>query len=592
MKRLLFLFFWAMSIGAQARGHKALDALADRVCGRGAHDKIEFRLCADDQPEYFTLSQRGGRPCITANTLSAASAGFGWYLKHYMHVSITWNHLTDDLTRRRWVLPRRPETHVTQLPYRYYINYCTFSYSMSNWDTERWMQEIDWMALHGVNLPLQIVGIDAVWHDLLTQDCSFTHDEASVFVAGPMFQAWWLMNNLLGHGGPNPAWWYERQAQLGRAITDRMRELGMSPCLPGFVGMAPAKYVADRQAEAYEGRWCGFESPRLLNVTTASGRQAFDELSRKYYERIAETFGFLPDYYSLDPVHERGKPAGMGVTGYQALCDAAREAMNRTKPAGEAPIWVAQMWQVNAYDEGRVAALPKEKTLLLDLSSERQTMYPYFSDGRDYVFCMLHNYGGNIGLYGCMEQMLAYFREHRQRPALRGVGVTPEGIETNPVLYELVFELPWLDAVPDARQWLDGHLPCRYGVDSEAARRAWGKLLATVYRQNGANQQGCREPVFCARPNLEGWSASSWANAPYDWDKQEVVDAARWLLTVQADNDNYRYDAVDVTRQALTDHAHTVQMELRRLRDTQGVRSAAFAQKRQRFMELMGDIDS
>ena len=37
----------------------------------------------------------------------------------------------------------KQERHETDLPYRYDLNYCTFSYSMAFWDWERWEKEID-----------------------------------------------------------------------------------------------------------------------------------------------------------------------------------------------------------------------------------------------------------------------------------------------------------------------------------------------------------------------------------------------------------------------------------------------------------------
>ena len=50
------------------------------------------------------------------------------------------------------------------------------------------------------------------------------------------------MNNLQGWGGPNPEWWYERQEKLCRLINGRMRELGMTPVLPGYSGMVPSDF--------------------------------------------------------------------------------------------------------------------------------------------------------------------------------------------------------------------------------------------------------------------------------------------------------------------------------------------------------------
>jgi hypothetical protein len=31
------------------------------------------------------------------------------------------------------------------------------------WDWERWEKEIDWMALHGINLPLAFTGQETIW---------------------------------------------------------------------------------------------------------------------------------------------------------------------------------------------------------------------------------------------------------------------------------------------------------------------------------------------------------------------------------------------------------------------------------------------
>nr|POF20224.1 alpha-n-acetylglucosaminidase [Quercus suber] len=59
--------------------------------------------------------------------------------------------------KRRWVMIQRP------VPWNYYQNVVTSSYSYVWWDWERWEKEIDWMALHGVNLPLAFVGQEAIW---------------------------------------------------------------------------------------------------------------------------------------------------------------------------------------------------------------------------------------------------------------------------------------------------------------------------------------------------------------------------------------------------------------------------------------------
>ncbi|MCF0203438.1 MAG: alpha-N-acetylglucosaminidase C-terminal domain-containing protein, partial [Bacteroidaceae bacterium] len=461
------------------------------------------------------------------------------------------------------------------------------------WDEDRWMKEIDWMALHGVNLPLQIVGIDAVWYQMLRNEFGYNHDQATEFVAGPFYQSWWLMNNLQGESGPNPQWWYNRQAALGRKITDRMRELGMTPCLPGFVGMAPEKFVTDRGIDSYSGKWSNYTCPKVINAATETGAAAFRELGEKYYDYIRNVYGFMPKSFSLDPFHERSNPAG--VDGYKKICDLARDVMNAASPNA---MWVAQEWQNNA-EQSRIDALPTENTLLLDLSSERQTFYSRFGN-HEYAFCMLHNYGGNVGLYGCIDQLMNnYFDTHRNHATLKGIGANPEGLETNPVMYELLFEMPWLGSKPVAKTWLATYAANRYNLknntDKQYVSQAWENLLSTVYNQNFSTQQGCAEPLVCIRPTkffVQGKTdVSSWAQAQRNWDKDVMVAAAKKLLKANAINKNYLYDLVDVVRQALADKAHTLLTELKELKDAGQSSSTTFTDKRDDFMCIIDDTD-
>ena len=167
--------------------------------------------------DVFVITTKDGKPCVKGNSILAITTGINWYLNHYAHINISWNNLSiNDLSGYDFPLPDEDEIHVCSADYRYYLNYCTFSYSMSVWTWERWEQEIDWMALHGINMPLQIVGLDVVWKKLLTEYYNYTFEEANDFIAGPCFQAWWGMNNLEQWGGPNPEWWYERQEVLAK----------------------------------------------------------------------------------------------------------------------------------------------------------------------------------------------------------------------------------------------------------------------------------------------------------------------------------------------------------------------------------------
>lgn len=46
------------------------------------------------------------------------------------------------------------------------MNVCTVSYSMAWWDWARWEEELDWMAISGINLALAFTGQEHIWAQL------------------------------------------------------------------------------------------------------------------------------------------------------------------------------------------------------------------------------------------------------------------------------------------------------------------------------------------------------------------------------------------------------------------------------------------
>ena len=58
------------------------------------------------------------------------------------------------------VLKRRSEV-------RYSYNYCTLSYSMAFWGEQEWRDELDWLALNGVNVVLDATAQEEVWRRFL-----------------------------------------------------------------------------------------------------------------------------------------------------------------------------------------------------------------------------------------------------------------------------------------------------------------------------------------------------------------------------------------------------------------------------------------
>src|SRR5690606_12281021 len=124
--------------------------------------------------------------------------------------------------------------------YRYYLNYVTFNYSMAWWDWEQWEREIDWMALHGINMPLAVGGQNAIWQRVY-RGLGFTDKELEAFFSGPAYTGFHWMGLLDGYGRPPPQSWIERRAALQKQLPARQRAQALRPLIPAFTGQVPPR---------------------------------------------------------------------------------------------------------------------------------------------------------------------------------------------------------------------------------------------------------------------------------------------------------------------------------------------------------------
>ena len=60
---------------------------------------------------------------------------------------------------------------------------------MAFWNWTRWQQEIDWMAMNGVNLPLAFAAQESIWQ-MVYKQLGLTREELDQHFAGPAFLAW------------------------------------------------------------------------------------------------------------------------------------------------------------------------------------------------------------------------------------------------------------------------------------------------------------------------------------------------------------------------------------------------------------------
>ena len=560
LRYFLFLTIFSLSFMVAYADVEALNKLASRVTEGTSEGKIKFLL--NETPaktdsiwlDYFSIySSPENFVIIEGNNKISLAVGLNHYLKNIAGIHICWNNPSQKLPETLPV-PEEKIFKSTNNRDRYYLNYCTFSYSMPFWDEARWMQELDWMALHGINMALSLTGIESVWKNMLSK-MGYSQEEITSFIPGPSYMAWWQMNNLEGWGGPLPEEWFEQQENLQKKIVNRMDSLGIKPIFPGFSGMMPSNATQKTGLKIKDtGKWCGFKRPGFLSPEDST----FQRVADLYYDELAKLYG-KASYFAMDPFHEGGDVGSidLGKAGIEIY-----SAMKRTNPHAK---WVIQSWQANPRKQ-MIDTIPAGDLIILDLYSEKIPKWEKIGGygSHDWLYCMLLNFGGNIGMHGRINNLIEGYKRANEgiySTNMKGIGATPEGIENNPIMYELLFDLPWINTELNFSEWLKSYLKARYGKDpDENILSAWTTLCNTVYNAP-ANYpgEGTVESLICARPALFPESASTWGYSKMFYSPDSTAKAARLIekgMESYSDNKNFIYDLIDIKRQANADEAN------------------------------------
>ena len=581
-----------------------VQGIVRRNLGDAFVDWFSFVKGAEAAYDYYEIEDKDGKIQITGNDGVSMAMGLNYYLKYFCNVSIT--QVGNQVKMPEAIVPVGAKVHKEcKVPVRYAYNYCTMSYSMPFWGEEEWRKELDWLALNGVNLVLDITGQEEVWRRFL-DTLGYTHEEIKDYIAGPAFYAWAYMANLSGFGGPVHDSWFTQRTELARKNQLIMKKLGMKPVLQGYSGMVPVdvaqkaqgKYALTDNDVIAQGKWCSFQRPYMLR-TTSTAYQNYAEL---FYQCQEQVYGKVTNYYATDPFHEGGNTGGMDTS---AVSSNVLSAM--TTYDTEA-VWVIQAWQGNP-SAGMISGLGenKEHALVLDLYAEKTPHWndSSYSGGKEFqstpwVYCMLNNFGGRMGLHGHMDNLVSgVVNAANTAEKLTGIGITPEGSQNNPVLYDLLFETVWCDDASqnlteiDTADWLKKYVRRRYGAESGNAYEAMQILENTVYKASLNNLgQGAPESYINARPATSIKAASTWGNAVISYDMEELERAAKLLLKdydLLKDSDGYLYDVADILKQVLSNSSqkyHTAMVDALNARDLE-----AFTKASDDFLKLIDKVE-
>lgn len=593
MLKKIFTWFTLCLAGMAAQAAKA-PAMNDKAVVKAARDLIA-RVTPGYEKQYvlevipadaqsgedvFEVDARKGKVVLRGNNPVALASAFHWYLKYTCKAQLSW--FGDQLNLpERLPLPAAKERRTIGGKYRAYFNYCTLSYTAPWWDWERWQREIDFMAMNGINMPLQPIGLDAVWYETLLR-MGFTDLEARTFLVGPGHQAWQWMTNIEQFGGPLPKSWIDSHVELGRRIFARQLELGMKPIQQSFTGYVP-KLMAEKYPEAkiaQQPEWYGFEGVSQLDPIDP----LFDRMGHTFMQVQDSIFGSY-GIYSADPFHESAPPVNTPEY-LSAVGKKISKLIDDFDPRG---IVAMQAWSIR---EPIATQFPKDRLVVLDLNG---STYPNKKNfwGYPFVAGNLHNFGGRINMHGDLALLASnqYATARKKAPNAVGSGLFMESIVQNPVYYAMAFEMPMHRDTIRPSEWLDAYTVRAYGAESDAAQQAWAILLKGPY---GPGTNGVESSsIVAARPAIDVKKSGPNAGFNIPYDPKSLYEAERLLLQDAEKletSEIYRFDVVDVQRQIMSNlgqEIHKAAAAAYKAGDMAG-----FKKHSGRFLELLLDVDA
>jgi alpha-N-acetylglucosaminidase len=486
-----------------------------RLLGARANGfKLEL-IPSENGHDVFEVEGKNGTVVVRGTSAIALTRGVYHYLRYATHSQVTWSGEHLNLPKP---LPDYPKTRVSS-PYnlRLYYNVCAFGYTTAFWGWKEWERELDWMALHGINMPLAMAGQEAIWQKVWNS-YGVTNDELKDYFTGPAFLPWHRMGNINKHDGPLPQGWLDQSRELQKKILRRMRELGMQPVVPAFSGFVPPAFERHHPEVKTQklASWADFGKEYQTELLAADS-PLFEEIGKKFIEEYRKEYGQY-HYYLSDSFNEMEVP--VTETGrYDELAAYGKAVYNSIVAGDPNGVWVMQGWlfynDSKFWDKPSVQALlrdvPNDRMIIIDLANEFWHGWKVHDGfyGKEWIYSVIHNFGGNNPLNGA----LRFFGEDPakalndpSRGALVGLGLSPEGVENNEVIYEILTDAGWTGQPIDLDRWLADYCASRYGSYPEAMKEAWQSLEKSVYsRPHGNVRFGFqRRPSLTPRGEAQG----------------------------------------------------------------------------------------
>lgn len=569
---------------------RAVKKLIVRLIGHEKSVLFQININITASKDLFILEKRDNIIHVSSTSGVGAAYGIHFYLKTFCNCHISWD--TDQL-QLPYDLPFVNFTGRSFDQFRYYQNVCAYSYSYVWWSWDRWEREIDWMALNGINIALAQTAQEEIWRRVY-QKFNLTQSEINKHFAGPAFLAWSRLGNIRGWSGPLFQNWNKKSVWLQHKILRRMKSLGITPILPTFCGQIPRAFrrIFPSVRMKLLEKWSNFPSEFCCPYLLDPAEPLFTDIGKMFMEELKAEFG-TTHFYNCDIFNEM-RPPYKNSNYLKKITSTVYNIISTSDPTA---VWILQGWQF-AYDphfwsKERVqfflSGVPDDKMIILDLQSETQPMYVLLSSyfGKPFIWCMLHNFGGTLGMHGSLSVLNTRILEARsmKKSSMIGTGLTPEGINQNYVVYDFMTECAWRNVSVDLDAWIEKYAERRYGNNNNLLKSAWKILKNSVYNYLLTKPLHGRY-TFILRPSTQH-EALIWYNV------SDILIAWDFMMNISDDklskNSNYLHDLLDISRQVFQVLFDVFYKKM--INDYFRVNLLSFSKHSQLLLDLLTDLD-
>lgn len=596
----IFLGFLMIFCWTGASGNPADDlsvAAAKGILSRMVPElsgKVDFRKIPDDAGrDVFELQTVNGRLMVGGNNAVSMASGLNWYLKYFCNAQVSLRTVQLNLPGN---LPGIENTLriVSPHKYRYYFNYCAFSYTMAWWDWKQWERMIDLMAMYGVNAPLSVTGLEGVWMNV-GKRLGISAEKMQEFYVGPGYLPFGWMGCLDGFDGPLPNSWISEHVDLEKKILDRERSMGMLPVLQGFTGHVPkALSEVDPEIKLAELRW--FDAPPTYFIDP--GDPNFNKVGKIFLEEQEKLFG-TDHLYASDTFIEMS-PQNNDTTFLRNMGISLYNSMGTHDPEA---IWVLQSWAFDSRAEfwqpsqlkAFFSGIPKDKLLILEMYGERKIRRgkksilengAYF--GQPWVWSIIQNFGERVSMHGSIDCMADDLRKTmhqkgKESGKMSGIGYIMEGLGWNPIIDDFQSDMAWRQEIPDMDVWMKDFVTRRYGLSNEKIQSVWEQLRRTLYSRDRVENIMIQRPAVGLDPKKIDGDFFKEVNILPIW--KSMIDCSDEFSKVR----NFRFDLVNLSRQTLvklSDRYYLEMMDAYAKKDTVALKCAWG-----KMLGLINDID-